>query len=238
MFHPLSSLTTMSSHSVLKPRRLYTQSPNPNPKPTSSSSSSCNHSPSATLDLIILILVFFSCTFLITSSFSHIIRSVSFFLPLISISDPLPFLAGFLVFLAAFIAALEIACYRACIWTRRCENPRCRGLRKATEFDVQIQTEECIRFFSSVSGSASAAAVAWKEVDELPWKGGQQGNNPDYECLRAELRRMAPPNGRAVLLFRARCGCPLAKLEAWSQKRGRRHKKTMGNLALEGGVTG
>ncbi|PKU69808.1 uncharacterized protein At5g19025 [Dendrobium catenatum] len=237
IYYPISSVTTMASsspHSFLKPRRLHHQNPNPNTNrkltssslsPSASSSSSCNHSPSATLDLIILVLVLFSCTFLIASSFSHIIRAVSSLIPLIPISDPLPFLAGFLVFLAAFIGAVEIACYRAFIWSRRCENPRCRGLRKAMEFDVQIQTEDCIRFISSGTGSGSATAVAWKEIDELPWKGGQQGNNPDYECLRAELRRMAPPNGRAVLLFRARCGCPLAKLEAWSQKRGRRHKK-------------
>ncbi|ESQ50095.1 hypothetical protein EUTSA_v10002220mg, partial [Eutrema salsugineum] len=37
-----------------------------------------------------------------------------------------------------------------------------------------------------------------KEIDWLLWKGGSK-NNPGYECLRAELRRMAPPNGRAVL---------------------------------------
>ncbi|CAN6680642.1 unnamed protein product [Malus baccata var. baccata] len=37
--------------------------------------------------------------------------------------------------------------------------------------------------------------------------------NPDYECLRTELRWMAQTNGRAVLLFRARCRCSVAKLE-------------------------
>ncbi|KAK9139602.1 hypothetical protein Scep_009283 [Stephania cephalantha] len=36
---------------------------------------------------------------------------------------------------------------------------------------------------------------------------------------------MAPPCGRAVLLFRARCGCPVAKLEAWGNKRGKKHNK-------------
>ncbi|CAL5337748.1 unnamed protein product [Camellia sinensis] len=82
------------------------------------------------------------------------------------------------------------------------------------EFDLQLQTEECLR----------SAAMAVREIDELPWKGGSEGN-PDYECLRAELRKMAPPNGRAVLLFRAPCGCPIAKLEGWGAKRGRRHKK-------------
>jgi hypothetical protein len=84
------------------------------------------------------------------------------------------------------------------------------------EFDLQLQREECFKL-----GKANKAV---KEIDELPWKGGTECN-PDYECLRAELRKMAPPNGRAVLLFRAKCGCPIAKLEGWGPKRGRRHKK-------------
>ncbi|CAN4113479.1 unnamed protein product [Withania somnifera] len=84
------------------------------------------------------------------------------------------------------------------------------------EFDLQLQGEECLR-----SGCESKAV---REINELPWKGGTE-NNPDYECLRAELRKMAPPNGRAVLLFRSKCGCPVAKLEGWAAKRARRHKK-------------
>ncbi|XP_047316298.1 uncharacterized protein At5g19025-like isoform X2 [Impatiens glandulifera] len=87
------------------------------------------------------------------------------------------------------------------------------------EFDLQLQTEECLR-----SGSKAV-----REIDGLPWKGGNE-TNPDYECLRAELRKMAPPNGRAVLLFRAKCGCPVAKLEGWGAKRGgggRRSKKSL-----------
>ncbi|RZC53252.1 hypothetical protein C5167_012109 [Papaver somniferum] len=85
------------------------------------------------------------------------------------------------------------------------------------EFDIQLQTED------SLKKSLSTTGANCLEFDNLPWKGGNQVN-PDYECLRSELRRMAPPNGRAVLLFRARCGCPIAKLEAWGPKRGRRHK--------------
>lgn len=89
------------------------------------------------------------------------------------------------------------------------------------EFDLQIQTEECLR----------EGGNGVKEVDALPWKGGTEGN-PDYECLRVELRKMAPTNGRAVLLFRAKCGCPVAKLEGWAARRSRKHKK---GLALSGG---
>lgn len=85
------------------------------------------------------------------------------------------------------------------------------------EFDLQIQTEETLRKRGSGSGSGEI-------IDKLPWKGGSEGN-PDYECLRAELRKMAPPNGRAVLLFRSPCGCPIAKLEGWGSKKARRHKR-------------
>lgn len=84
------------------------------------------------------------------------------------------------------------------------------------EFDLQLQGEDCLKL-----GKANKAV---KDIDELPWKGGTE-SNPDYECLRAELRKMAPPNGRAVLLFRAKCGCPIAKLEGWGPKRSRRPKK-------------
>ncbi|CAA7400013.1 unnamed protein product [Spirodela intermedia] len=229
----------------------------------SSSSPCCRHSsPSATLDLLIFILVLFSCTFLISSSFSYIFRSLSQILPslLRPLADsfngsPIPYAAGLVVFLAAtFLVAAEIPCggsggggggeggeggegggrirgrrsswFRW--WSNRCGNPQCKGLKKALEFDVQLQTEESIK----AAGSSPAVGV-WREIDNLPWKGGDQGNSPEYECLRLELRKMAPPNGRAVLLFRARCGCPIAKLEAWGQKRGRRNKKWVINLPVK-----
>ncbi|XP_010486108.1 PREDICTED: uncharacterized protein At5g19025-like isoform X1 [Camelina sativa] len=205
---------------------------------SSSSSSSlhlCKHSPSATLDLLILILVLFSGAFLLSSYFSYLFHSFSLlsshFPPLSSLifSDdedlsPIPpasYFFAFAVFFAASIAFLDLCCGPR---SRKCRNPKCKGLKKAMEFDLQLQTEECVK-----SGGGT------KEIDRLPWKGGSE-SNPDYECLRAELRRMAPPNGRAVLLFRSRCGCPVAKLQGWGPKRGRRHKKSQANLALKGGV--
>ncbi|GMP56599.1 hypothetical protein CsSME_00021022 [Camellia sinensis var. sinensis] len=172
---------------------------------------------SATLDILILILGLFSGTFLITSYFSYIFQSLSLLLPPLSHSSPsssssaVIYLIGFLLFFILVFVFFEICCgYRS----RKCENPRCKALKKAMEFDLQLQAEECLR----------SAATAVREIDELPWKGGSEGN-PDYECLRAELTKMAPPNGRAVLLFRARCGYPIAKLKGWGAKRGRRHKK-------------
>ncbi|XP_056161688.1 uncharacterized protein At5g19025-like [Syzygium oleosum] len=193
-----------------------------------SSSSLCTHSPSATLDLLILVLVLFSGAFLVSSYFSYIFNSLSLLLAHPAAATAtihlrldlpvVPYALGFAAFFVAAVALLECFCGAR---SRRCDRQGCKGLKKAMEFDLQLQTEECVR-----SGSS-------KEIDRLPWKGVTQ-SNPDYECLRAELRKMAPPNGRAVLLFRARCGCPVAKLEGWGPKKGRRHKKALAGVAHNG----
>ncbi|ANM68944.1 hypothetical protein AtNW77_Chr5g0103281 [Arabidopsis thaliana] len=223
---------------------------------SSSSLHLCKHSPSATLDLLILILVLFSGTFLLSSYFSYLIHSLSLLsshFPSITISlssllppliiffssdhstededhhhpsgkipPPASFFFAFAVFFAASIAFLDLCCGSR---SRKCRNPKCKGMKKAMEFDLQLQTEECVK-----SGSV-------KEIDRLPWKGGSE-SNPDYECLRAELRKMAPVNGRAVLIFRSKCGCPIAKLEGWGPKRSRRHKNILcrspAKLAVKG----
>ncbi|CAO2821908.1 unnamed protein product [Amaranthus hypochondriacus] len=200
---------------------------------SSSSSSSplfCrHHSPSATatLDLLILILVLFSGTFLLTSYFSYIFNSLSLLLPpLIDAHSfhfhqfPFVYLIGFLISSVLVVISFEICCCSGFLGlgfgifrSRKCDNPKCKGLKKAMEFDLQLQTEECLKLGSN-------------DIDKLPWKGVTE-NNPDYECLRAELRKMAPPNGRAVLLFRAKCGCPIAKLVGWGPKKGRKHKNSV-----------
>ncbi|XP_050216504.1 uncharacterized protein At5g19025-like [Mercurialis annua] len=218
--------TTMrSSSSSSKPLKLQsTANPNPNPN----NSIPCKHSPSATLDILILILVLFSGIFLLISYFSYIIRSLTLLLSYsslnfnltLTLSTPIiPYLCGFLSLFLIVIIVIELCCGPR---SRKCVKPGCKGLKKAMEFDLQLQTEDCVK-------SSSA-----KDIDKLPWKGGSEGN-PDYECLRAELRKMAPLNGRAVLLFRARCGCPVAKLEGWGPKKGRRHKKALANVTANGG---
>jgi hypothetical protein len=191
-----------------------------------SACTTCRHTPSsATLDLLILLLVLFSLSFLLASSLAHVARSLSPLLAAPPVATALAHTAAALPYLAA-AAVLAAAAFFSCrrLPRRRCRNPRCRGLRKALEFDVQLQTEEAVRTGAgSTVGGADAAM--WREIESLPWKGGQGGNNPDYECLRAELRRMAPPNGRAVLLFRNRCGCPVAKLEGWGAPKSKRRNK-------------
>ncbi|KAL9262732.1 hypothetical protein AKJ16_DCAP02554 [Drosera capensis] len=163
--------------------------------------------PTATLDLLIFLLVLFSGTFLLSSYFSYIFRSLSLLLP--------PLLPHHHLLIVVAVAVTVVLAIAICAGKgTRCGDPRCKGMKKAMEFDLQIQTEESLK-----RGGAECEVV-----DRLPWKGGSEGN-PDYECLRAELRRMAPVNGRAVLLFRARCGCPVAKLIGLGPKKGRRLKR-------------
>ncbi|KAL9237590.1 hypothetical protein vseg_012119 [Gypsophila vaccaria] len=186
----------------------------------------CRHhhpSATATLDLLILILVLISCTFLITSYFSYLLHSLSLLLPLHLHLHPAAFLS------AAAVAVVGVSLFVLLLRPRRrrCGNPQCKGLTKALEFDLQLQSEETLR------KAAVNVNVNLGDLEKLPWKGGSEGN-PDYECLRAELRKMAPPNGRAVLLFRSKCGCPVAKLVGWAPKKPRKHKKVLASTANNG----
>ncbi|KAI3979879.1 hypothetical protein MKX01_042533 [Papaver californicum] len=142
-----------------------------NPNSSSSSSSSallCKHSSSATLDILILILVLSSCTFLITSYFSYILTSLSKIIPFSSQIDsfkqsPFPYVLGFLIFFTVSVVLVEI-CFNS-FTSRKCDNPNCKGLKKAMEFDIQLQTEDSLKKSLSTTGSNCL------EFDNLPWKG-------------------------------------------------------------------
>lgn len=97
-----------------------------------------------------------------------------------------------------------------CFTGRKCGNPKCRGLRKAAEFDIQLETEECLK------NSSSTEEGSGKGLFDLP-------RNCHRE-LEAGLKKMAPPNGRAVLLFRARCGCSVGRLVVPGPRRVRKTK--------------
>ncbi|GFY84905.1 ribosomal protein L34e superfamily protein [Actinidia rufa] len=87
------------------------------------------------------------------------------------------------------------------------------GLRKAAEFDIQIETEDCV-----VKNSSNLGRDCVKQgLFEL--------HRDHHRELEAELKKMAPPNGRAVLLFKARCGCSVGRMEVWGMKKPRKIKK-------------
>ncbi|KQK05687.1 uncharacterized protein At5g19025-like [Brachypodium distachyon] len=197
--------------------------------PTSSSSrrqqqqrrlfpSLCDHSPMAALDALALLAVLGALAFLAAPYVTLLALEVG---ELLRQYPDEPYLyvafaagAGAAVAAVAGLLAWEVAGHHA----RKCGKPRCRGLRKAVEFDIQLETEECVRGrLLPVAGQAAllAAAGAARPV-EL---------GDEHRELEAELRKMAPPNGRTVLTFRAPCGCPKGRMEVWGAKKVRRIKK-------------
>ncbi|KAL4205447.1 hypothetical protein AMTRI_Chr01g137370 [Amborella trichopoda] len=85
---------------------------------------------------------------------------------------------------------LSQLCHRC--HSRKCRKPDCRGLKESIEFDLRLQGEEKMKLSLSIDG--------------LPMKGGAQ-LRADYDFLQYELKKMVPPNGKAVLLCRAPYGC-------------------------------
>ncbi|KAG2273878.1 hypothetical protein Bca52824_056433 [Brassica carinata] len=118
------------------------------------------------------------------------------------------------------LIALSVSCTALSAWMivilvssrNKCGKPDCRGLGKANaEFDIQLETEDCVK------GGSSSSVVSKKGLFELP--------RDHHRELEAELKKMAPINGRAVLVFRAKCGCSVGRLEVPGPKKQQRKIK-------------
>ncbi|CAM0954930.1 unnamed protein product [Alopecurus aequalis] len=183
----------------------------------------CDHSPptpTAALDFLALLAVLGALTFL-AAPYAKLLALEAADLLRQYPDEPYSYVAfaagaGAAVTLVAGLLAWEAAGHHA----RKCGRPRCHGLRKAVEFDIQLETEECVRgrMTTPLAGRASAllAAAAGARSVEL---------GEEHKELEAELRKMAPPNGRSVLIFRAPCGCAKGRMEVWGAKKVRRIKK-------------
>ncbi|CAH9072131.1 unnamed protein product [Cuscuta europaea] len=179
-----------------------------------------DHSPMAALDLVLLILVLGSLGFLLIPYFTSVFAEA---FPIICeivlecINEtPVEYFVGVVAALSGVlvvIVAWEVVDLRS----RKCGKQNCQGLRKAVEFDIQLESEECLKYLPP---EASFNGNAFYNYGVKPLELGQ-----DRKELEAELKRMAPPNGRTVLIFRAPCGCPAGRLEVWGNKKIRRVKK-------------
>ncbi|KAL8255515.1 hypothetical protein R6Q59_030582 [Mikania micrantha] len=177
----------------------------------------CERSPFLVLDILMLILVLGALGFLIIPYMNTVYHECVQILPLVFediadiISDaPIACVVGLIAAFSgviASIAAWEILESKS----RKCGKSNCKGLHKAIEFDIQLESEECINYLSS------------KRTIDYGLKPLELGK--DHKQLEAELKKMAPVNGRTVLIFRAPCGCPAGRLEVWGPKRIRRIKK-------------
>ncbi|KAK1432869.1 hypothetical protein QVD17_09771 [Tagetes erecta] len=182
--------------------------------------STCEQSPFALIDLIILIAVIGACGFLIYP-YANMLFFQSFeFLEavFVLVKDEVveaPMIYGCLA-LSIFSASMAVLAITICT-SQKCGKPGCRGLHKAAEFDIQLETCNSLTTTSSHSNSGGHLGKIGlrKGLFELP---------RDYHKeLEAELKKMAPINGRAVLVFRARCGCSVGRMEVPGPKKN--HKK-------------
>lgn len=180
----------------------------------------CDRSRSAMVDVVMFIAVVCACgflffpyiEFLITKSI-QIGRVVLFLVKEeVAVAPSIYIAIGLSVLCAALATWGVVACT-----TRKCGNPNCKGLKKAAEFDIQLETEDCVKNSPSLSKDGGGVK---KGLFELP--------RDHHRELEAELKKMAPPNGRAVLILRARCGCSVGRLEVPG------HKKPVGRLEVLG----
>jgi len=171
--------------------------------PNSLKSPVCNRSRSAVVDVVILIAVIVACGFLlfpyIKFIFVYAIEIVGVIMYVVKDEfSRAPLIYG--------SVGLSICCATLAAWgvlactSRKCGNPTCKGLRKAAEFDIQLETEECVK-----NSAPLVKDGVKKGLFELP--------RDHHRELESELKKMAPPNGRAVLVFRSRCGCSVGRLE-------------------------
>lgn len=176
----------------------------------------CDHlSFSVAIDVVILVLVLGACGFLFTpyvkfvaAEAAEVVPAALFLIGEVVIQAPVAYAGATVFMFVAVLASYEIWLYL----NRKCDNPNCRGLRNAVALDIQLETEECVK----LSGAKELA----------PWNGeGGIGLKHEQKELEAELRKMAPPNGRTVLIFRAPCGCPAARFEVSGCKKTRKSKK-------------
>ncbi|KAJ7974394.1 Ribosomal protein [Quillaja saponaria] len=209
--------STVMADSISKPRQ--TNHLNRNRKIPSSSNclknQTCHRSRSAAVDVVILIAVICACGFLLfpyikflTTESIQISRAILYLLKEEVSEAPLIYGSiGLSIFCAALATWVVVICT-----SRKCGNPNCKGLGKAAEFDIQLETEECVKKSTSVAKDGVK-----KGLFELP--------RDHHRELEAELKKMAPPNGRAVLIFRARCGCSVGRLEVPGPKKLKKIKK-------------
>lgn len=175
----------------------------------------CDQSRSGWIDVVILIAVICACGFLLypyvkilgqkTVELSEevvevVIEEV--------VRAPLVFGCLGLSIFFAVMALVAISVFT----DNRCGKVGCRGLRKAAEFDIQLETEE-LGNKSNLQGKNALK----KGLFELA--------RDHHKELEAELKKMAPPNGRAVLVFRARCGCSVGRMEVPGPRKTRKLKK-------------
>ncbi|CAM0883107.1 unnamed protein product [Alopecurus aequalis] len=172
----------------------------------------CDHSSMAAVDALVLLAVLGALGFLVVPHLKLLLLETAALLHPAASCLSAAALAGAAAAVVTAVLGWQLLGHHA----RKCGKPRCRGLKKAVEFDIQLETEECVRGSPTPAARSALLAAAGVRPVDL---------GDEHRELEAELRKMAPPNGRTVLIFRSRCGCPKGRMEVWGAKKVRRIKK-------------
>lgn len=166
----------------------------------------CERSHWTVVEVVLFIAVIGACLFLFIPFIHYLITgSIKIFWTILNVVKEEISLAPSIyicIGLGFSLAALAIWGFVACT-SSKCGNPECMGLRKAAEFDIQLESEDRMK--------NSPYDVVKKGLFELP--------RDHHRELEAELKKVAPDNGRAILILRARCGCSVGKLEVPGPKK-------------------
>ncbi|CAA6665197.1 unnamed protein product [Spirodela intermedia] len=170
--------------------------------------SHCRCSHGAAVDVVVLVVVLFAFGFLLVpylrlffNGLSVVGSSVLVELREESLAAPMVWL---FVVLSFFVLSVAVSAVFLCAaGGRKCGDPNCRGLRNAAEFDVRIETEEHMKNSDCPDGNDGSGRLFF-ELNE----------------------KMAPPRGRAVLLFQEKCGCSVGRLVVNGPKKVRKLKKS------------
>ncbi|CBI22233.3 unnamed protein product, partial [Vitis vinifera] len=130
------------------------------------------------------------------------------------------------------IMASSLNSGEACSKSRQ-NNHACRN-RKTPNSPNSAKIPDCSRSRSAmidlvmliaVVGACGFLLFPYVKVVANEFKGLFELPRDHHRELEAELKKMAPPNGRAVLVFRARCGCSVGRMEVPGPKKLRKFKK-------------
>ncbi|KAI3503317.1 hypothetical protein L1887_31757 [Cichorium endivia] len=179
--------------------------------------SACQQSRSAFIDLIILIAVISACGFLIYPYVTLILSETLEIITPIMIVIQQEFTTAPMIYVCLGLTIFTTSMAAIAMMTQhtnhKCGKPDCRGLTNGAAFDIQIETEES--FKNSNSNFVNYGLKTG--LFELP--------RDYYRELESELKKIAPANGRVVLIFRSRCGCSVGRMEVPGSKRNNRKIK-------------
>ncbi|MQM05887.1 hypothetical protein Taro_038702 [Colocasia esculenta] len=177
---------------------------------TAKSSPPCHWSHGAAADVVILVAVLFAFGFLLLpylQLFYHGLAGVGEAV-LSELREESIGMVWLFAVLCFFLLTVGVFVGFLCSTSdRKCSNPNCRGLRNAAEFDIVIETEERMKNSSCPDGKDGSGRLFF----EL--------NEGHHKELEAELKKMAPPRGRAILLFQEKCGCSVGRLVVYGPKK-------------------